>query len=125
VSIRLLADADLNFNIVTGARLREPRIDFLSAVEAGLKGIGDPEVLAFAARQDRILVSHDMSTIPVHFARILHDGKKSPGVFLVSQDTAVREVIDVVVLIWLTSWPVEWENQIVHLPSLARHVFRR
>jgi hypothetical protein len=57
-----------------------------------------------------------MSTIPVHFARILHDGKKSPGVFLVSQDTAVREVIDVVVLIWLTSWPVEWENQIVHLP---------
>ena len=125
MSIRLLADADLNFAIVTGARLREPRIDFLSAVEAGLEGIGDPEVLAFAARQNRILVSHDMSTIPVHLARTLRDGKKSPGVFVVSQETAVREVIDVVVLIWSVSWPVEWEDQIIHLPSLARHDFRR
>ena len=63
MSIRLLADADLNFAIVTGARLRDSRIDFLSAAEATLEGIGDPEVLALAARQGRILVSHDTSTI--------------------------------------------------------------
>lgn len=125
MSIRLLADVDLNFAIVTGARLREPRIDFLSAVEAGLEGIGDPEVLAFAARQGRILVSHDMSTIPVHFARTLRGGKQSPGVFLVPQTTAVRDVIEAVILIWSASLPVEWANQITHLPSLARHMFRK
>jgi hypothetical protein len=125
VSIRLVADADLNFAIVTGARLREPDIDFLSAVEAGLQGIDDTEVLRLAASQGRILVSHDRSTIPVHFARIVSEGEHSPGVFLVSQDAAVGDVIDVVVLIWSTSFPVDWANQITHLPSLARHVFRR
>jgi len=125
VSISLLADADLNFAIVTGTRLRDSRIDFLSAAEATLQGISDPEVLTFAERQGRILVSHDTSTIPVHFARALRDGKKSPGVFLVSQETAVREVIEALVLVWSASRPVEWENQITHLPSLARHEFRR
>jgi hypothetical protein len=125
VSIRLLADADLNFAIVKGVRLREPRIDFLSAVEAGLERIGDRGVLALAERQSRILVSHDMSTLPVHFARTLRDGRQSPGVFLVSQETAVRHVIDIVVLIWSVSSPVDWANQITHLPSLARHEFRR
>jgi hypothetical protein len=49
VSIRFLADADLNHAIVTGARLREPAIHFLGAIEAGLEGISDPEVLGLAA----------------------------------------------------------------------------
>lgn len=125
MSIRLLADADLNFAIVKGARLREPSIDFRSAAEAGLKAIGDPEVLQFAASQGRILVSHDLRTMPFHFARRISEGESSPGVFLVSQDAAVSDVIDAVVLIFSASLPVEWANQITHLPSLARHVFSR
>jgi predicted nuclease of predicted toxin-antitoxin system len=125
VSIRLLADADLNFAIVKGARLREPSIDFRNAAEAGLKGVGDPEVLQLAASHDRILVSHDLSTIPFHFAKRISEGKSSPGVFLVSQDVAVSDVINAVVLICSASLPVEWANQITHLPSLARHRFSR
>ena len=62
MSIRLLADADLKFAIVTGTRLHEPAIDFVSAVEADLEGVGDPEVLQAAASQERILVSHDKKT---------------------------------------------------------------
>ena len=49
MSLRFLADADLNHAIVTGARLREPAIDFLGAIEAGLEGISDPEALGLAA----------------------------------------------------------------------------
>ena len=124
MSIRLLADVDLNFAIVAGSRLREPRIDFLSAGEAELDGIDDPEVLRLAASQSRILVSHDVSTMPIHFVRFL-DVWQSPGVFLVSQDAAVRDVIDAVVLIWSASSPADWANQIHHIPSLARHAFPR
>lgn len=125
MSIRLLADADLNFAIVTGVRLRVPGIDFRGAAEAGLRGIGDPDVLQHAASQDRILVSHDLRTMPFHFARRIREGKSSPGVFLVSQDVAVSDVIEAVVLICSASLPVEWANRITHLPSLAWHVFSR
>jgi predicted nuclease of predicted toxin-antitoxin system len=62
--IRFLADADLNEGIVAGCLRREPEMDFLSANEADLEGVPDPEVLALAAAEDRILVSHDFHTSP-------------------------------------------------------------
>lgn len=46
--IRFLADADFNHAIVTGCRREEPAIDFLSANEAQLEGVPDPDVLAVA-----------------------------------------------------------------------------
>jgi hypothetical protein len=63
--------------------------------------------------------------MPLHFVRFLGEGDQSPGLLLVSQDAPVRDVIDALVLIWSASWPGEWATQIHHLPSLARHVFRR
>jgi hypothetical protein len=68
VSIRFLADADLDDAIVRGVRRYEPSIDFKSANDADLQGLSDPEVLEVAAAEGRILVSHDTSTMPVHFA---------------------------------------------------------
>ena len=58
--IRFLADADLDEGIVSGCRRKEPTIDFLSANDAKLEGVPDPEALRIAADQDRILVSHFM-----------------------------------------------------------------
>lgn len=124
MSIRLLADADLNFAIVKGCRLHGPGIDFLSAVEAGLEGIGDREVLNFAASQGRILVSHDVSTIPVHFARTISEGRKSPGVFLVSQDAVVSDVIAVVVLIWSASMRLSGRTRLRTFPHSPATYFR-
>ena len=79
MSIRFLADADLNQAIVTGVREREPALDFMTANEAKLEGHGDPDVLEFAANQRRILVSHDTSTMPVHFSKRLRSGEASPA----------------------------------------------
>ena len=77
MSIRFLADADLNQVIVTGVREREPAVDFMTATEANLEGHGDPDVIEFAASQGRVLVSHDTSTMPVHFSDRLRSGRTS------------------------------------------------
>ena len=67
VNVRFLADADLNRAIVSGVIRREPSINFLTANAAGLRGLGDPEVLALAADTHCVLVSHDVGTMPAHF----------------------------------------------------------
>ena len=67
MKVRFLADADLNRAIVSGVLRREPSLDFLTAQAAGLRGMNDPEVLALAAEQRRVLVSHDVGTMPAHF----------------------------------------------------------
>lgn len=81
MTVRFLADADLNQAIVAGVRERETALDFMTAMEANLEGHADAEVLEFAANQGRILVSHDTSTMPVHFSARLGSGRASPGVF--------------------------------------------
>lgn len=92
-------------------------MDFLSANEAKLEGVPDQDVLALAAEQARILVTHDRQTMPWHFAEILMSGRSCPGVFLVSQHAPIAEVIDALVLIWAGSDAEEWNNRIVNIPE--------
>jgi Domain of unknown function (DUF5615) len=116
VKVRFLADADLNFDIVTGVCRKEPAIDFRSAQDALTEGMNDNRVLALAAAEGRILVSHDVSTMPGHFARFLEEEERSPGVILRSQVTPISECIEELVLVWVTSEPNEWKDRLTFLP---------
>lgn len=124
MSVRFLADADLNYAIVQGVRLREPSVDFRSANEAGLEGLSDPKVIELAAVEGRVLVSYDKRTMPVHFAASVGSGRKSPGVLLALPSAPVGDIIESLLIIWSVSSEREWEDQIHYLPSLSRHVFR-
>ena len=114
--IRFLADADLNEGIVAGCLRREPTMDFLSANEANLEGVPDPEVLALATEQGRILVSHDFQTMPRHFGDFLQTRGSSPGVLLVPQYLPIGATIEELLLIWGASDGEEWENRILRIP---------
>lgn len=115
MTIRFQADADFNQNIVTGVLRREPTIDFQTALVANLEGLQDREVLELAAKEGRILVSHDRRTMPVHFAEFITT-KTSSGVLIVSQDVPIQQVIETLILIWAASSAEEWINRIAFVP---------
>ncbi len=108
------ADADLNQAIVTGIIRRQPAIDFQTAFAAGLKGIKDAEVLALAAKEKRILVSHDRRTMPLEFAKFIAINK-SPGVIIVSRKVPLEVVIEELILIWAVSSAEEWIDRIAKI----------
>jgi Domain of unknown function (DUF5615) len=116
VKVRFLADADLNRVIVSGVLRREPSVDFLSAQAAGLRGMDDLAVLALAAERQRVLVSHDVGTMPAHFGAFNTPGNHSSGVFLIPQNVDVGMAIDELLLIWLASEASEWVGRLVWLP---------
>lgn len=113
--IRFQADADLNQIIVSAVVRRVPEIDFRTATVAGLAGLKDAEVLALGARDGRILVTHDQTTMPKHFGQFIHSSQ-SPGLIVVLQSLPVREVVDALILIWMATQPEEWNNRIAYLP---------
>jgi Domain of unknown function (DUF5615) len=123
LSLRFQADADLQYTIVEAVRRREPGIDFASAVDSGLEGVRDPEILERAAQEGRILVSHDRQTMLAHFRARLEAEKSSPGLFVVSQGVPLQSVVSAIILVWAASEPSDWRDQVHHLPSLSRHVF--
>ena len=110
--IRFQADADLNEGILLAAIRRLPALDFQSATEAGLT---DPQVLALSAGQDRILVPHDMRTMPHHFASFIEE-HRSPGVIVVPQSMRPAQAAEELLLIASATEGAEWVNRIVFLP---------
>ena len=113
--IRFLADADLNQDVVKGVLRREPGIDFRTALSAGLRGLSDLEVLAFAASEGRVLVSHDRRSMPRTFAEWVTT-KSTPGVFIISQRAELLAAIEALLLVWTASEAEEWTNRICTLP---------
>ncbi len=113
--IRFQADADLNQIIVTAIARRFPEIDFRTATAAGLAGLKDPHVLALSARDSRILVTHDHTTMPTHFTTFIRSAT-SPGLIIIPQSLGVGEAVDALILIWAATKPDEWINRIVYLP---------
>jgi len=77
--VRFLADASLHHAIVSGCSRREPTIDILSAQAAKLCGVSAADVLAIAAEQGRILVTHDSQTTSKYFGTFIAAGPSSPG----------------------------------------------
>jgi len=115
VKVRFQADADLNEDIVTGVLRRAPAIEFQTAKEAALYGLEDEDVLALAALEGRILVSHDRRTMPGHFGRFISTSK-SPGLLIVSQRHKLSSVIEEIILIWGASESEEWVDRISVIP---------
>lgn len=114
VKIRFQADVNLNENIVTGVLRRVPEIDFQTAHQARLHGLTDSEVLTFAAREIRILVTQDQRTMPKHFGDFIQS-RNSPGVLILSQKSDIKHAIEALILIWTATESEEYVDSIRHL----------
>lgn len=82
----------------------------------GLTGAGDEVVLAGAADHNRVLLTHDVSTITAHAYRRVMRGDAMPGVFEVSRRVTVRVAAEDILLLSECSDSGEWEGQVRYLP---------
>ena len=115
MKVRFQAEADFNQNIVRAVRRCAPAIDFQTAHEAGLHGLDDQAVLAQAARDSRLLVSHDRRTMPSHFDTFTAT-RTSAGVILISQSLSIMHAAEGLIVIWEASEAEEWVNRLDSFP---------
>jgi len=78
-------------------------------------GTPDEQVLAWADREDRILVSFDRRTLPVHLAERLETELHSPGIFLLPRNSNASKVVQFLVLAAYASEPEEWMDRIEYV----------
>jgi hypothetical protein len=115
MSAKFLADANFDLVILAAAKRREPAVDFETASAAALTSLEDLAVLAVAAREGRVLLTHDVRTMPRHFAAFLRE-QTSAGVLLVPQSLPRRRVVEDLLLVWGAMEADEWINRIMSFP---------
>lgn len=113
---RFLSDEDFNNRIVRGLRRRVPSLDLVRAQDVGLMGRHDTEVLAWAAQEGRLVLTHDFATMIDYAYSRLAQGLRLPGVVAISQSLPVGEAIEELIIFIECSLEGEWEGQVVHLP---------
>ena len=79
-------------------------------------------VLRIAAQEGRVLVSHDVSTIPGHLREFVgqHD---SPGVILIPQALAIGKAIESLLVVCHACDCRDLKNRVCLIPSLAMYGF--
>jgi len=73
-------------------------------------------ILEWAAREGRVLLTHDVFTITRYAYERIRAGQEMPGVFAVSREIPIAVVIEDILLLTDYSLEREWEGQIRYLP---------
>jgi hypothetical protein len=114
--LRLAADENFNRNIIRGLLRRKPELDIVCIQDIGLSGADDPTILEWAANENRILLTNDVSTMTHYAYERIQSGLPMPGIFEVSLKVPVGRAIDDILLLAECSGEDEWQNQVHYLP---------
>lgn len=114
--LRLVSDENFRGAVVRGLRLRAPGVDLVRVQDVGLLSAEDPAILAWAADQGRILLTHDRKTVPDFAYARLAAGLLMPGVFVVRRSLTVRQSIEELEIIVSGSTVDEWDGRVIFLP---------
>lgn len=114
--LRLLADENFNGDLFRALRLRQPDLNIVRVQDVGLAGASDADILAWAAEEDRIVLTHDRATfLDFAYERLLND-KSVSGVFVVNDRLALNQAISELLLLINCTEPHEWRDRIAYLP---------
>jgi predicted nuclease of predicted toxin-antitoxin system len=114
---RFLADQNFDNRIVRGLLRRARKLlDMVRAQDVGLSAADDPNVLAWAAEAERLVLTHDVSTMADYAYERVAVGERMPGVFEVRRSMPIGQAIDELLLVVECSTQGEWEGRVIYLP---------
>lgn len=114
--IRLVADENFKRKIIRGVLRVLPELDVVRVQDVGLEGIDDPALLEWAAREGRIVLTHDVSTMTGYAYDRVGRGLPMPGVWEVKQRARIARAVEDIMIAVSCSEEGEWEGQVLYLP---------
>lgn len=96
----------------------EEPIDAIRVGDPGAPALGtlDPEVIAWAARAGRIVVSRDANTLIAEHVDFVDRGFETPGVLIVRKGHSIPELVEYLVLICNVGRPEEFACRSLFIP---------
>jgi hypothetical protein len=92
--MRFAADENFDGRILDGLRARLPDLDIVRIQDTAMYRSPDEKLLAWLADERRILLTHDVRTMPRYVYARVRNGQSVPGVIEVHQNTPIALAID-------------------------------
>ena len=114
--LRLLIDENVNHRILRGVKLRLPAIDYVVVQKTELRGAQDSPLLSWASEQQRILVTHDLKTMPKLAYDRVRNGQPMAGVIAIPKRLSVGQAIEELVTVTACCEQIDLQNLVIYLP---------
>lgn len=114
--MRFLADENFNNDLLRGLKRQIHPLDIVRVQDTEVYQADDPAVLEWAAREGRIVITHDVQTLPGYAFERVVAGLPMPGVIEVAGALAIGQVLDDLVMLISAGSPADFENQVRYVP---------
>ena len=112
---RLLADESFNNKILQGLLRQQSDLDIVRVQEVGLTNTPDPEVLEWAAQENRVVLTHDKNTMTKYAYARLRAGQLLPGMLVVPWNMPIGRAIENILIALGASLADEWAGQVRYI----------
>ena len=114
--IALAIDENFDHHILRALLRRVPGLDVKTVQQESLHGASDPDVLAWAAAEGHVLLTHDVQTVTSFAYERVERGAPMPGVIEIPSRATVAEILDDSVLVVTCSAAADCSDRVVYLP---------
>ena len=114
--MRFAADENFDGRILDGLRARLPELDIVRVQDTEMYQSPDPELLDWLADEERILLTHDVKTMPGFVYERVRSGLPVPGIIEVKHGTAIGLAIDTLEVMIGAGRPDDFENLVRYIP---------
>ncbi len=114
--LKLASDENFDGYLVRRLKRQLPNLDLVRVQDSTVYAANDDLVIEWAANENRILLTHDINTIPKFAYERVKAGKPLPGVFAVPRTSALDKVAADLLILIECSLKNEWQDQVVYLP---------
>jgi predicted nuclease of predicted toxin-antitoxin system len=116
VTVRFVTDEHIARATVAGLQREVEDIDIVRVQDVGLRTLDDPTILRWAANHERVLITHDIKTMPDFAHQRVATDQPMPGVIVVPTGMPIGVAIAEIAMVAAASDPGEWANRVVYLP---------
>ena len=113
---KLATDENFDNDILRELLKQRPEMDIVRVQDAGLIGAEDPEILEWAAQEDRILLTHDKKTMTRYAYDRLRKKQVMPGVLIIRRELGIGEAVEGILMQIEATIVGEWEGQVRYVP---------
>ena len=114
--MRFAADENFDGRILNGLRVRLPDLDIVRIQDTEMYKSSDDDLLVWLANHGRILLTHDVRTMPRFVYARVRAGESVPGLIEVHKNTPIGVAIDDLEVAIGAGTPKDFENQVKYIP---------
>jgi hypothetical protein len=114
--MRFAADENFDGHILKQLRRRLPTIDVVRVQDTEMYRAADAQVLEWAAKEARIMLTHDIQTMVGEAYNRIEQGLPMPGVLLIPDTLSIGKALDDLELVIGAGNPDDFMDHVTFIP---------